>query len=85
LTNSDLEELLDEARKNVQTSEFVKEVELLIKLYDRKNLPGTVKRGISHWSFIEMLTPFQSHIPTATVVHHEIGPAEEFSSGGDEK
>jgi hypothetical protein len=57
LTSSDLEELLDEARKNVQTSEFVKECELLVRLYDRKNLPGSLNRGISHWSFIEMLTP----------------------------
>lgn len=57
LTQYDLEELLDEPRKNVSTSEFVKEIELLINLYDRKNAPGSPNRGISHWSFIEQLTP----------------------------
>jgi len=46
LTTYDLEELLDEPRKNVQTSEFVKEIELLVNLYDRKNAPGSPNRGI---------------------------------------
>ena len=65
----DLEELLDEPRKNVSTSEFVKEIELLVNLYDRKNAPGSPSRGISHWSFIEQLTPQHQHLPSP-IVHN---------------
>lgn len=53
----DLQDLLFDYRRNSILQDFQQEVELLVDLYDRKNLPGSPHRGISHWSFIEMLTP----------------------------
>lgn len=49
--------------------ELAQDVELLIGLYDKRGGVGGAasgsSRGISHWSFIEMLTP-QQHIEALT-------------------
>jgi hypothetical protein len=55
----DMQDLLSDFRRNCSREDFIQEIELLLDLYDRRYAPGTSQRGISHWSFIEGLTPQQ--------------------------
>lgn len=54
LSSYDLQDLLTEFRRSGSNpTELIQDVELLLNLYDMKKSA----RSISHWSFIEMLTP----------------------------
>jgi hypothetical protein len=52
--------LLESKRGSYSAVELSQEVELLLTLYDKRNaLAGSssASRGITQWSFIEMMTP----------------------------
>ena len=57
-------------RANSRREDFLQEVDLLIDLYDRRTAQ---QRGISHWSFIEGLTPQQQKVGTISDEEEE-GP-----------
>ena len=70
LTSYDLQDLLVDYRANSRREDFLQEVDLLIDLYDRRTAQ---QRGISHWSFIEGLTPQQQKVGTISYEEEE-GP-----------
>ena len=62
-------------RANSRREDFLQEVDLLIDLYDRRTAQ---QRGISHWSFIEGLTPQQQKVGTISYEEEE-GPQQQQS------
>ena len=56
---NDLQDLLLDFRRNCPREDFLQEIELLLDIYDKRNAATSSQRGISHWSFIECVTPQQ--------------------------
>jgi len=53
----DIQDMLSEFKQGGHPSEIAQIADLLVTLYDRQSTNGSSARGISHWQFIEMLTP----------------------------
>ena len=59
LSAYDLQDIIAENRRSCNPNDLGQEVQMLIDLYDKRSpmVTSSTGRGITHWSFIEMLTP----------------------------